>query len=109
VKYKFLTAVSIMIAAFGDIALCRSDYGLDDRAIEVRSHAGENNFCSSLCVQTGSEDHPASCTMGTGGTSPGAKALPRRDIFQFVRNNLVFFRMWLSSKFHLIPLRVPDI
>jgi len=26
---------------------------------------------SSLCVQTGSEAHPASCTMGTGGPFPG--------------------------------------
>jgi hypothetical protein len=30
----------------------------------------------SLCVQTGSGAHPASCTMGTGGPFPGAKARP---------------------------------
>jgi hypothetical protein len=47
-----------------------SDYGLDDRVIGVRS--GTKNFSSNLCVQTGS-DHPASCTMGTGGPFPGAK------------------------------------
>jgi hypothetical protein len=40
-----------------------SDYGLDDRAIGVRSLAGAKNFSSSLCVQTGSGAHPASCTM----------------------------------------------
>jgi hypothetical protein len=51
-----------------------SDYGLDDRAIGVRSPAGEKDFSSNLCVQTGSGAHPASCTMGTGG-----KARPRRD------------------------------
>jgi hypothetical protein len=28
------------------------------------------NFSSSLCVQTGSEAHPASCTMDTGGSFP---------------------------------------
>jgi hypothetical protein len=50
-----------------------SDYGLEDRAIEVRSPAGAKNFSSNLCVQIGSEAHPASCTMGTGGTFPGAK------------------------------------
>jgi hypothetical protein len=50
-----------------------SNYGLDDRAIGVRSSAGAKNFSCSLCVQTGSEAHPASCTMGTGGPSPGAK------------------------------------
>jgi hypothetical protein len=41
-----------------------SDYGLDDRAIGVRSPAGAEDFSSSLCVQTGSGAHPASCTMG---------------------------------------------
>jgi hypothetical protein len=54
-------------------------YGLDDEAIGVRSPAGAKNFSSSLCVQTGSEAHPASCTMGTDGSFPGAKALPGRD------------------------------
>jgi hypothetical protein len=51
-----------------------SDYGLDDRANGVRSPAGGEDFSSSLCVQTGSGAHPASCTMGTGG-----KARPGRD------------------------------
>jgi hypothetical protein len=56
-----------------------SDYGLDDRAIGVRSQAGEKDFSSSFCVQTGSGAHPASCTMGTGGPFPGAKAWPGHD------------------------------
>jgi hypothetical protein len=50
-----------------------SDYGLDDRAIGVRSPAGGKDYSSSLCVQTGSEAHPASCKMGTGCLFPGAK------------------------------------
>jgi hypothetical protein len=37
------------------------------------------NFSSILCVQTGSGAHPASCTMGTGGSFPGAKARPGLD------------------------------
>jgi hypothetical protein len=41
------------------------DYGLDDRAIEVRSPTGAEDFSSSPCVQTGSGAHPASCPMGT--------------------------------------------
>jgi hypothetical protein len=45
-----------------------SDYWLDDRAIGVRSPAGAKDFSSSLFVQTGSVAHPASCTMGTGGS-----------------------------------------
>jgi hypothetical protein len=31
-----------------------SEYGVDDRAIGVRSPAGAKDFSSSLCVQTGS-------------------------------------------------------
>jgi hypothetical protein len=50
------------------------DYGLDDRAIGVRSLAGARDFSSNLCVQTGSGAHPASCPMGTGGPFPGGKS-----------------------------------
>jgi hypothetical protein len=56
-----------------------SDYGLDDREIGVRSPAGAKDFSSSLCIQTGSGAHPASCTMGTGSPFPGAKARQGRD------------------------------
>jgi hypothetical protein len=56
-----------------------SDYGLDDRAIGVRSPAGAKGFFSILCVQTGSGEHPASCTMGTGSPFSGAKARLGRD------------------------------
>jgi hypothetical protein len=55
-------------------------YRLEDRAVEVRSPAEENDFSSILCVQTSSEAHPASCIMGTGGPFPGAKARPGRDV-----------------------------
>jgi hypothetical protein len=48
-----------------------SDYGLDDRAIGVRSPVGAKDFSSNLCVQTGSGANPSSCTMGTGVLSPG--------------------------------------
>jgi hypothetical protein len=56
-----------------------SGYGLDDRAIGVWSLAGAKDFSDSLFVQTGSGAHPASCTMGTGGPIPRAKARPGRD------------------------------
>jgi hypothetical protein len=55
-----------------------SDYGLDDRAIEVRSPTGAD-FSSSPCIQTGSGAHSASYPIGTGGSFPGGKARPRRD------------------------------
>jgi hypothetical protein len=41
-----------------------SDYGLDDRAIEVRFPAGAKDFSYILCVQTGSGAHPASWVPG---------------------------------------------
>jgi hypothetical protein len=44
-----------------------SDYGLDDRAIEVRSSAAARDFFSGLCAQT----------IGTIGT--GRKAWQGRD------------------------------
>jgi hypothetical protein len=47
-----------------------SDYGLDDRAIGVRSPEGAKDFSYNLCVQTGSGAHP----MGTGGPFPGGKS-----------------------------------
>jgi hypothetical protein len=56
-----------------------SDYGLEDRAIGVRSSAGAKDFSSVLCVQTGSGAHPASCTVVTGCPFLGGKAWPGRD------------------------------
>jgi hypothetical protein len=45
----------------------------------VRSPSDAEDFSSTLCVQTGSGAHPASCTVGTGGSFPGGKARPGRD------------------------------
>jgi hypothetical protein len=56
-----------------------SDYGLDDRAIEIRSPTGAEDFSSSPCVQTGCGAYPASYPMGTGGRFPRGKAWPGRD------------------------------
>jgi hypothetical protein len=56
-----------------------SGYGLDDRAIEVRSPEEAKDFYSNLCVLTGYGAHPASCPAGTGGPFPGCKARPGRD------------------------------
>jgi hypothetical protein len=56
-----------------------SGYGLDDRAIEVRSQAGAKDFSSILCVQTSSEAHLASYTTGIEGPFLGGKARQERD------------------------------
>jgi hypothetical protein len=48
-----------------------SDYGLDVRAIGVRSPAGAKDLSYIVCVQTGSGAHPAPCPMGTGGPFSG--------------------------------------
>jgi hypothetical protein len=50
-----------------------------DWATGVRSPTEAEDCSSSLCVQTGSGAHPASCTMGTGGPFTGGKARPGRD------------------------------
>jgi hypothetical protein len=50
-----------------------SGYGLDDRAIDVRSPAEAKDFSSSFCVQTSSGAHPASYRMGSGVLSQGVK------------------------------------
>jgi hypothetical protein len=52
-----------------------SGYGLDDRAIGVRSSAGANDISSNLCFQTGSEAH-----NGCRGSFPRGKARPERDV-----------------------------
>jgi hypothetical protein len=49
------------------------DYGLDDRAIGVRSPAKAAVSSSDLCVHTDSGAHPASYPMGTGSLFPGGK------------------------------------
>jgi hypothetical protein len=56
-----------------------SGYGLDDQVIEVRSLAEPKNFSSTLCVQTSSGAHPASCPLGNRGPSPGGKTRPGHD------------------------------
>jgi hypothetical protein len=53
-----------------------SGYGLDD---QVRYPAKAKDFSSSLCVQTRSGAHPASCPVGTGGPFPGGKTRLGRD------------------------------
>jgi hypothetical protein len=78
VSYHFGFSIGI-IRSRGSSDSIVSDYGLDDRAIRVRSPAGAKDFSSSPCVQTGSGVHLASCTMGTGGLFPGGKARPERD------------------------------
>jgi hypothetical protein len=63
----------------GSLGSIVSDYRLNDRAIEVRSPTGAEDFSCSPCVQTGSGAHPASYPMGTGGSFPGGKVWPGRD------------------------------
>jgi hypothetical protein len=56
-----------------------SDYGLDDRAFEVRSGQKQKYISSILCVLIISEARPASCPVDTRGSFPGAKARTGRD------------------------------
>jgi hypothetical protein len=57
-----------------------SDYGLDDRAIGVRSPAGAKDFSSNLCIQTssGATQPPVQWVLGV--LSPGVKARPGAEV-----------------------------
>jgi hypothetical protein len=68
-----------LLAGAGLAVSIVSDYGLDNRAIEDWSPAEAKHVSSSLCVHTSSGYHPASCPMGTGGSSQGGKARLGRD------------------------------
>jgi hypothetical protein len=74
---NFILFLNIILALInkepGSSVSIVSAYGLNDRAIQVRSPAGAEDFSSNLSVQTGSGAHPDSCTMGTGGPFPGGK------------------------------------
>jgi hypothetical protein len=75
-------------------------YGLDNRAIGVRSPAGAKDFSSNLCVQTGSGAHPASCTMGTGVLSPGVK---RGRGVMLTTHPLLVPMSWMSRSYTFSP------
>jgi hypothetical protein len=65
--------VSLVSKSQGNSVSIVSGYGLDDRAIQVRSPAEAKDFSFSLCVQNGSGAHPVSCPVGTGVLSKGVK------------------------------------
>jgi hypothetical protein len=56
-----------------------SDYGLDDRAIRVRSPAGEKDFSSILLCPDRLWGPPSLLYNGYRGSFPGDKARPGRD------------------------------
>jgi hypothetical protein len=56
-----------------------SGYRLDNWAMRLDPRQRQEDFSSKPFVQTGYGSHPASCTMGTGGPFPGAKAELGRD------------------------------
>jgi hypothetical protein len=71
ITQQWLIIVIVVITGRrGSLVSIVSDYGLDDRAIQVRSPAVAEYFSSNLCVQSGSGAHPVSYPMGTGVLSP---------------------------------------
>jgi hypothetical protein len=71
----------------------------------VRSPTEAEDFSSSLCVQTGSGAHLASCTMCTGGSFPGGKAQPGRDADHSPPSRLRLSRSYTSSH----PMRLHGV
>jgi hypothetical protein len=72
--FNIFTVPSICMSQGSSVSLV-SDCGLDDRVSIPGRFKG---FSPSLCVQTGSGAHPASKSMGTGGSFLGGKARPGR-------------------------------
>jgi hypothetical protein len=64
-------------ASFGKMLCLPTDWATGRSRFDPR-HV-RNEFSFNVCVQTGSEAYSASCTMGTGGPFPGAKAWPGCD------------------------------
>jgi hypothetical protein len=92
---RIKTGMSILQEPGSSVSIV-SGYGLDDRPIQIRSLAQTRYFSSSLCVQTGSGAHLASCTMGTGGPFHGGKARPKRDADHSPH---VMPRSWMSRSY----------
>jgi hypothetical protein len=65
-----LYLTSVIVWSWGSSVSIVSDYRVDDPVFNPRQR---QRISSSLCVQTSSEAHPASCTMGTGDPFPGVK------------------------------------
>jgi hypothetical protein len=81
-----------------------SGYGLDDRAIEVRSPAGAKDFSCILCVQTGSGAHQPRVQWVPGVLSPGVKR--GRDVTLTTYPHLVS-RSRMSRSYTLSPQAPP--
>jgi hypothetical protein len=62
-------------------------------ATGVRSPTKAEDFSCTLCVQTGSGAHPASCKMGTGGSFPGAWC--ERGVMLTTHSHLV---LWVKKQ-----------
>jgi hypothetical protein len=75
-------------------------YGLDDRGDRGSVPDKGKEFSSSLCVQTGSGAHPASCTMGTGGPFPRGKTRPESDADNSPH---LMPRSWMSRSYTSFP------
>jgi hypothetical protein len=104
-RTKFCVVPYLPWGSRGSSVSIVSGYGLDDWAIEVRSPAGAKDFSSSLCVQTSSGIHPASCTMGTGGPFPGGKGRPGRDADHSSPSSAEVENEW---KLHLLSPQAPS-
>jgi hypothetical protein len=70
-----LTEASVIHARPGNSVSIVSGYGRS----RFDPRQKRKDFSCSLCVQTDSGAHQASCTMGTGSLFPGAKARSRSD------------------------------
>jgi hypothetical protein len=79
-NHTFLILFNLARILYGGAGVAQSVQCLTtDWTAGVRTPTEAEDFSSTLCVQTGSGAHPASYTMGTGGSFPGGKKRPGRD------------------------------
>jgi hypothetical protein len=75
---EFILVLELLASLVAQLAWCLATGTTTGRS-KFDPQQRRKDFSSSLCIQTCSEAHPASCTVRTGGPLPGAKALPGRD------------------------------
>jgi hypothetical protein len=100
-----VTSATDLWAGVAQLVLCLTTDWTNGRSRFDPRHR-QKSSSSSLCVQTGSRAHPASCTMGTVGRFPGGKARPGRGTDHWPH---LVPTSWMSRSYTPLSLRLHDV
>jgi hypothetical protein len=92
--------VSLVSKSQGNSVSIESGYGLDDRAIQVRSPAEAKDFSFSLCVQNTLWGPPSLLSNGYRGPFPGGRAWPGVTLTTHLH---LVPRSWMSRSYTSSP------